>query len=1298
VDYSIKSKEELIEEINFLKKKENIISKVLDDTNEIIYHVSYNKKEEKHFEYVSPHVERVMGITTETYIDANYKNKILEYFHPEDVKNLIEKAKSISKKERKHTFKYRFFNNKKKRYIWIEETIVASYRKNGEKAAIFGTAKDITEEVEKEKQLSFILENIDECLYNVKFTPKGKVLGFVSPSIKRMTGLTIKEFHKEGQSGKLIKRIHPDDVSKINKNIKKGLYKKKLKSINSIFRLKPKGSKKYIWIEETLNANYDKNGKLLETTTVLRDITNQKIIEKHLKENEEKYRKLFTKNLAGVFITENSKIIDCNNSFAKIFGYKSRVELIGKDVSILYFSKKDRENYIKDLKEKRFLTNYRLRCKNKKGGEAWVYSNTSLTNKNRIEGTLVGISDQINAEEKLKKSEKNYKELSENSPYGVFVHIDGKIIYANKEAYKIWGLKEKKKLNIYDFILPENKKEGDKRSEQALLGKEVPFKEFKIKKPFTNKTIYVEAKPMFFEVEGKKAIQVVFNDITLEKELNKEKIRATIAEESNKILQKEIKERNKVEKKLIENQKYTNSIINSSLDIICASDKNGEIIEFNSAAEQAFGYKEEEVKEKGVQLIYASKKDYLKVSKQLNRTGYYIGEVENKRKNKEVFTSFLSASVLYNEEGEQIGTMGVSRDVTELKEAELQLIESEEKYRDLFENATDLIQSIDMKGNIVYVNEAWKKTTGYSDKELENKNIFEIIHPDCKKKCEAIFEEIGKSKKGKGHEISFELKTKNGEKIIVEGGVSLKFKEGKPESTRAILRNITGETWEKTKQTVYNNIAKIVTEKSDADETYEAIREELGKVLKTDIFIISYLLENETLTFPYYFEGKKGRVEKEDRKKGNGINEYFLKQRKPKLLTRKELDKIIGGGSYQLLGQKCLSFIGVPLKIKNKTVGVLSVQSYTNENEFNQKSVEILDFISGALALAVQRKVDENKIFEQSARLKSIIESGSHMFWTYDKNKGITSFNKSFSDEIFKAYGKRPILGGKKQEANRILKKDEDQDFWDKQYKEAFTGKTVEFATEKVTKKGERIVKSVVLNPIFDEEKKVTELSGISRDITDKTIAEEGLKESLKEKEILLKEVHHRVKNNLQVISSILNLQSSYVKDKKTLSILKESQNRIKSMAFIHESLYQTNDFSKINFSEYVVSLSKNLVHSYGIYGDLIDLKFNIKEIYLSLDLSIPSGLIINELVSNALKYAFKEKEKGTININLFEKNDNVNLIVQDNGLGLPNEINYRDTDSLGLQLVMTLVEQVGGEISLDNKRGAKYTIIFKKE
>ena len=211
----------------------------------------------------------------------------------------------------------------------------------------------------------------------------------------------------------------------------------------------------------------------------------------------------------------------------------------------------------------------------------------------------------------------------------------------------------------------------------------------------------------------------------------------------------------------------------------------------------------------------------------------------------------------------------------------------------------------------------------------------------------------------------------------------------------------------------------------------------------------------------------------------------------------------------------------------------------------------------------------------------------------------------------------------------------------------------------------------------------------------------QALKQSLAEKEVLLKEVHHRVKNNLQVISSILSLQSSYTDDPKTIELLKESQNRIKSMSFIHESLYQTKNFSGVNFKEYVHNLCNNLLFSYYPKGKRIFINQEIADVHLNLDTSIPCGLIINELISNSLKYAFANQEEGEVSITVKgsrKDKDLVSITIADNGSGLPRDIDFEDSPSLGLQLVTVLTRQLNGKITLDNTKGAKYTLTFKRE
>jgi len=214
-------------------------------------------------------------------------------------------------------------------------------------------------------------------------------------------------------------------------------------------------------------------------------------------------------------------------------------------------------------------------------------------------------------------------------------------------------------------------------------------------------------------------------------------------------------------------------------------------------------------------------------------------------------------------------------------------------------------------------------------------------------------------------------------------------------------------------------------------------------------------------------------------------------------------------------------------------------------------------------------------------------------------------------------------------------------------------------------------------------------------DTTSKKLAEKKVIKSLHEKEVLLKEVHHRVKNNLQIISSILNLQSSTIEDQKILEILKNSQDRIRSMSLIHELLYQRKDFSTISFAEYIQSITTNLFHSYN-QNNNVKLDLQLSEINLDLDLSIPCGLIINELVTNSLKYAFEKKQEGRITIKLFIEDYKVFLIISDNGKGFPQDLDYRKTTSLGMQLVVALVDQLGGQIELDKQNGTTFKVIFE--
>ncbi|OCQ97189.1 hypothetical protein BCD64_16685 [Nostoc sp. MBR 210] len=220
----------------------------------------------------------------------------------------------------------------------------------------------------------------------------------------------------------------------------------------------------------------------------------------------------------------------------------------------------------------------------------------------------------------------------------------------------------------------------------------------------------------------------------------------------------------------------------------------------------------------------------------------------------------------------------------------------------------------------------------------------------------------------------------------------------------------------------------------------------------------------------------------------------------------------------------------------------------------------------------------------------------------------------------------------------------------------------------------------------------------VHQDITEQKQVQEQLKASLKEKEVLLKEIHHRVKNNLGIVSSLLQMQCRRTQDPEATAILRDSQNRIASIALVHEKLYRSADLANIDFAQYIPDLTTHLFDSYNVTSNCIKLKIQVNNASLDIETAIPCGLIINELVSNALKYAFPHQSTGEIIVSL-EQQDNYNLIltIQDNGVGLPQDFDPKHTKTLGIILVQGLVKQLRGTIKVNSQQGTEFKITFTK-
>ncbi len=234
-------------------------------------------------------------------------------------------------------------------------------------------------------------------------------------------------------------------------------------------------------------------------------------------------------------------------------------------------------------------------------------------------------------------------------------------------------------------------------------------------------------------------------------------------------------------------------------------------------------------------------------------------------------------------------------------------------------------------------------------------------------------------------------------------------------------------------------------------------------------------------------------------------------------------------------------------------------------------------------------------------------------------------------------------------------------------------------------------------------QERTTELASanvaLKEEIAVRRQAEAKVRESLKEKEILLKEIHHRVKNNLQVVSSLLRLQAAGIRDEATAALFYESQTRVRSMALIHEELYQAGNLARVDFASYLRRLLPDLARSYRAdASEKVEVKIEAADVSLPVDRAIPCGLIVNELMTNALKHAFPNGRAGSIQVRLATQKDQTTLAVRDDGAGFPPDVDFRQSRSLGLQLVCTLANQLGGTINLTRDNGTEFVIVFPLE
>jgi PAS domain S-box-containing protein len=384
------------------------------------------------------------------------------------------------------------------------------------------------------------------------------------------------------------------------------------------------------------------------------------------------------------------------------------------------------------------------------------------------------------------------------------------------------------------------------------------------------------------------------------------------------------------------------------------------------------------------------------------------------------------------------------------------------------------------------------------------------------------------------------------------------------------------------------------------------------------------------------------------------------------------------------------------IKEGDRITGIHGVaRNITERRRLEQKLNEYhgeLERYNRELETRVQERTAE--VRESEERYRSLVEGVRDVVFTLSTDGRITSLNAAF--EATTGWSRSEWIG---KHFAAIIHPD-DLAAAMENFQHVLRGELLKALELRIlSKSGNSVLIGEFTATQFIKDGKVIGVLGIARDVTERKRAEKQIQDALREKEVLLKEVHHRVKNNMQIISSLLRLQAEVSKDENVIEMFKESQNRITLMSLVHEKLYLSQNLAKIDFNDYIRDVVNSLFESYVLNTGKIALNINVENISMGVDYAIPCGLIINELVTNSLKYAFSDGREGEIKITLRTTDgDMIELKVSDNGIGIPENLDFRKTESLGLHLVTVLVEnQLHGEINLNRSAGTEFQIKFRE-
>ncbi|MBD3167941.1 MAG: PAS domain S-box protein [candidate division Zixibacteria bacterium] len=976
--------------------------------------------------------------------------------------------------------------------------------------------------------------------------------------------------------------------------------------------------------------------------------TERKRVEEALIESEKRFRNIFEQAGDVVFVHDfEGKILEVNQKFVDVFGY-TREEAL----QMTCFDAHSPDPESQEAGKKAFRELIETGIVNfesdfiRKSGEVFAgeVSASLLTIGNRqfVQGVFRDITARKKSEEALKRSEEKYRNLFETMAQGVVYHDrDGNITSANPAACRILGL-------TLDQMLGRDSMDPRWRAIRAD-GSDFPGNEHPSMEALRTGCEVRNVMMGVFNPNNNSYSWIQVNAVPEFRNADNKPHRVYTTFE-------DVTEQKNLENALRESRnRYRLATNAAKVGVWDWNIKTGEFY-LDPIIKAFLGYEDHEIPndlEKWNDYVHPEDREMVMdaVQKHLEgRIGEYKIEHRMVHRNGSVRWVLAKGQRILGDDGNVVRLIGTDEDITHRKLSEKALRESELRYRTLFEKTANPIMVIDKTGRYIDCNEAALEFLECNRHELIGREVSYYLPPD------------------------FDPDTMSKHKSLWETGGNIETEYFINGRIKILELSITPIDWRGEHAVI--GLGKDITDRVEAERALRDSEERYRTIFDNSALgIFEYSIDgkiinvNQAYAELYGYESPAEVFEAID---DVGKHFYVFPEKRNEII--REVTEKRGVLIYENLYRR---------KDGSEFVGNLKLEAVRDETG------NIL-YLFGFVEDITERRKFEDELRRKEREFRTLAENAPDIIARLDREyrhiyvNPVIEQSTGLGPEFFIGKSHRD-LGMPEEIANT----------WISQLENVFQSREKKVHNfDFNTPGGKRYYESLVV-PEFDDYGEVNSVLGITRDITDRIKAEEELKASLKEKEVLLKELHHRVKNNLQIVSSLLGFQSQTIQNEEAKAVFRDSQARIKSIGLIHEQLYRESDLSRINFRKYIEELIYSLHASFGIRFGKIELEIETNDVSLSLEQSIPCGMIVNEIVSNSLKHAFPGDRKGKIKIYFESKGNLCYLNISDDGVGLPEGFELELQNTMGMQLIILLTKQLKGEVEHINENGTRFKIEF---